>query len=70
MMNEFGGRRQINLFNAPLIEIIEKTWFPRIERSWKTDEIQRCANQCGKLYQLLTAETNKEGTAPKTPLIN
>lgn len=60
MMEELGGRQQINLFKAPLKEIIEKTWFPRIKKSWETNEIQRCANQCGKLYQSLTAETNKE----------
>jgi len=60
MMEELGGRDNINLFKTSLKEIVEETWFPRIEQSWATNEIQRCANQCGKLYQSLTAETNKE----------
>ena len=60
MIEELGGRDKINLFKTPLKEIVEETWFPRIEQSWKTNEIQRCANQCGELYHLLTKEANKD----------
>lgn len=60
MMEELGGRHKINFFKTSLKEIVEESWFPRIEKSWDSKEIHRCANQCGETYQLLTKETNKE----------
>ena len=47
MMDDLGGRHKANFMRTPLEEIIEEGWFKSIEESWNTNQIQRCANQCG-----------------------
>lgn len=59
MMDLLGGRHKINLFKTPLKEIIEDGWFPSIEQSWTTNQIHRCANQCGTQSNLIQ-QANKD----------
>lgn len=59
MMDELGGRHKINFLRTPMREILEEGWFPSIERSWTTNQIHRCANQCGTRSNLFDL-ANKE----------
>ena len=59
MFDQLGGRHKINIFETPMEEIVEKGWFPAIEKSWDTNLIQRCANQCGAKSNLVKMANNE-----------
>jgi MoaA/NifB/PqqE/SkfB family radical SAM enzyme len=59
MMEKLGGQHKINFLKTPLREIVEQGWFPSIEQSWTTNQIHRCANQCGTQSNLIQ-QANKD----------
>lgn len=54
-----GGTDKANIFHNRLQEIVDRTWFPLIEKQWKTNSIERCALMCGSNYNII-GDQNQE----------
>lgn len=52
MINQV-SRESINLHYTEIEDIVNGKWFARIEESWKTNELERCAHICGEKSTLI-----------------
>ena len=52
MINDV-SRESINLHHTPIEDIVQGKWFDRIEQSWESNELERCAHICGEKSTLI-----------------
>jgi MoaA/NifB/PqqE/SkfB family radical SAM enzyme len=53
LVNECGGFEKIDIHHTDFYAIINGDFFKKVEESWQSDRLERCANQCGNMSTLI-----------------
>ena len=54
LFNKAGGIKKVNVFYNTLKNIVDKDWFPVLEKNWTDkNKLHRCGVMCGKEINLI-----------------